>query len=277
MSNPPQSDFLRDTAVTPAGDGSYDATCSPSWGIPAGGPNGGYLAAMILRAMLAVVDDPERHTRSLTLHYLRAPKHTGVRIHVAVERSGRTLSTVSARLEQDGVLCVIAIGAFGGTFPSPVELTSPPPEVRPISELRLTEDDPNYPPIARRFEFWGAIGRRPFSGADKADTGGWLRLREPAAVDAPLLALMVDAWLPAVFPVLEVPAFVPTIDLTIHFRNPGAAAAQRPDEPLLARYRSTTSRDGYIEEDGWVWASDGTLLAQSRQLALLRPLAVPGA
>ncbi|WP_354701266.1 hypothetical protein DSM112329_01576 [Paraconexibacter sp. AEG42_29] len=279
MSTPPtgQPDFVRDTAVTPEGDGVYSATCSPAWGIPAGGPNGGYLAALVLRAMLAEVADPARHARSLTLHYLRAPKNSGVRIHVSVERSGRTLSTVSARLEQDGVPCVIAIGAFGGTFPSPAEFASPPPDVRPVSELRQTEDDPSYPPIARRFEFWGAIGKRPFSGADKADTGGWLLLREPAPVDAPLLALMVDAWLPAVFPVLTMPAFAPTIDLTIHFRSPDAAAVQAPGDPLLARYSSTTSRDGYFEEDAFVWAADGTLLAQSRQLALLRPLAIPGA
>lgn len=272
-----EPDFLRDTAVTPEGDGVYAATCSPSWGIPAGGPNGGYLAALVLRAMLAEVADPVRHARSLTLHYLRAPRNTHVQIHVSVERAGRTLSTVTARLVQDGVPCVIAIGAFGGTFPSPAEFSSPPPIVRPLAELRLTEDDPEYPPIARRFEFWGAIGKRPFSGADTADTGGWLRLRRPVPVDAPLLALMVDAWLPAVFPVLTMPAFAPTIDLTIHFRSPDVAAVQVLGEPLLARYTATTSRDGYFEEDACVWAPDGTLLAQSRQLALLRPLAVPGA
>jgi acyl-CoA thioesterase len=268
-------DFTRDTAVAALGDGRYAGTCSPAWGVPAGGPNGGYLAAMVLRAMLAEVDDSARAARSLTLHYLRAPKNTGVQIQVAVERSGRTLSTVTARLEQDGVLCVIAIGAFGGAFPSPVEFATPAPIVRPVSELRVTPVDSSFPPIAQRLELWGAIGRPPFSGADEADTGGWLRLRDPApVVDAPLLALLVDAWLPAVFPVLTAPAFAPTIDLTIHFRSPAAAAVHPPTEPLLARYTSTTSRDGYFEEDASVWTPDGTLLAQSRQLALLRPLAV---
>lgn len=271
-------DFTRDTAVTPVGDGAYAGTCSPAWGVPAGGPNGGYLAAMVLRAMLAEVADPARPARSLTLHYLRAPKNSAVQIHVAVERSGRTLSTVTARLEQDGVLCVIAIGAFGGAFPSPAEFATAPPRVRAVHELEPAHVDESFPPIAQRLELWGAIGGPPFSGADAADTGGWLRLRDPApVVDAPLLALLVDAWLPAVFPVLTAPAFAPTIDLTIHFRNPAAAAQLAPTEPVLARFTSTTSRDGYFEEDASVWAPDGTLLAQSRQLALLRPLAVPGA
>jgi hypothetical protein len=30
--------------------------------------------------------------------------------------------------------------------------------------------------------------------------------------------------------------------------------------------------DGFFEEDGVVWAADGTVLAQSRQLALLMPV-----
>lgn len=271
------SPFVRDTAVTALGDGAYTAVCSPEWGVPAGGPNGGYLAAIVLRAMLAEVDDPERPARSLTLHYLRAPKNADVRIHVSVERTGRTLSTVTARLEQDGRVCVIAIGAFGGTFPSPAKFSSPAPEVRPVAELQPSPDDPNLPPIARQLTTWGGIGAEPFSGAESADTGGWLRLREPAPVDAPLLTLLVDAWLPAVFPVLTTPAFAPTIDLTIHFRSPAVAAVQDPAVPFLARFTATTSRDGYFEEDASVWAPDGTLLAQGRQLALLRPLQVPGA
>ena len=43
--------------------------------------------------------------------------------------------------------------------------------------------------------------------------------------------------------------------------------------PLLARFTSRLARDGYFEEDGELWTADGTLVAQSRQLALLLPSA----
>lgn len=64
---------------------------------------------------------------------------------------------------------------------------------------------------------------------------------------------------------LEVPVGVPTVDLTIHFRQ---APSGRPDWSLV-RFRTLVATAGYLEEDGEVWSSDGRLLAQSRQLAVL--------
>jgi hypothetical protein len=64
----------------------------------------------------------------------------------------------------------------------------------------------------------------------------------------------------------------PTIDLTVHFR---AALPRTPDpdpeELCLARMRGRLIHEGFFEEDGHIWAADGTLLAQSRQLAILLP------
>src|SRR6185369_13349154 len=93
---PSTTTFDADTAVTPAGDGAYVATISDRWAVPRG-PNGGYIAALMLNALTAAVDDPSRAPRSLTLHYLRPPEPgAGAEIHVAVERAGRTLTSLSA-------------------------------------------------------------------------------------------------------------------------------------------------------------------------------------
>jgi acyl-CoA thioesterase len=37
---------------------------------------------------------------------------------------------------------------------------------------------------------------------------------------------------------------------------------------VLSRFTSNLAADGFWEEDGVIWAPDGTVLAQSRQLAL---------
>ena len=61
------------------------------------------------------------------------------------------------------------------------------------------------------------------------------------------------------------------MDLTIHFRGdlPREGIA---GQPVLGRYVSNAATGGLVEEDGADWAADGTLLAQSRQLALFTRL-----
>jgi len=80
--------------------------------------------------------------------------------------------------------------------------------------------------------------------------------------------MYTDAWWPAPFPRVQTPFLAPTLDLTIHFRG---RPPQGDHEHVLARFTSSTSSRGYFEEDGELWSEDGTLLAQSRQLALARP------
>ena len=54
---------------------------------------------MLLRALIETVAEPARAPRSLTIHYARAPEPGPVSIHTVIERAGRSLSTLSARME----------------------------------------------------------------------------------------------------------------------------------------------------------------------------------
>jgi hypothetical protein len=44
-----------------------------------------------------------------------------------------------------------------------------------------------------------------------------------------------------------------------------------PQELCLAQMSTRVIHDGFFEEDGVIWAADGTVLAQSRQLAIVLP------
>jgi acyl-CoA thioesterase len=264
--------FEQDTAVMPAGDGVWHATISDRWAVPRG-PNGGYIAALILRALEAAVDDPQRAPRSLTLHYLRPPvAGEAAQIHVTVQRAGRTLTSLSARLVQDGRTMVLALAAFAGDFTSAVDYMTPPPDAgQPPDELHTVPAAPGVPEIALRIAAAPVFGAGALAGGEEALAGGWLRLAEPRVADAAALAFYADAWLPAPFARLKAPVPAPTIDLTIHFRTRLPHPGMAPGAPVLARFSSSTSQDGFFEEDGAIWAPDGTLLVQSRQLALLFP------
>jgi acyl-CoA thioesterase len=262
------STFARATAIESLGNGSWGATCDGAWSTEAG-VNGGFLAAVVLRAMIAALDEPGRQPRSLTCHYLRPPAEGDVRVDVAVERSGRSLSTLTARLTQDGRLCVVALAAFAIDLDGALDYGGAPPATPGPNQVERMAPV-GIVPITRQFEMRPALGSPLFAGADDALSGGWLRFADPHPLDAPALAMYADAWWPSPLPRLTRPASAPTVDLTVHFRAPAAAAAIA-EEPVLAVFRSSTSADGFFEEDGELWSRDGVLLAQSRQLALLAP------
>ncbi|HEX6389208.1 MAG TPA: thioesterase family protein, partial [Solirubrobacteraceae bacterium] len=222
-------------------------------------------------ALAAEVGD-EKVPRSLTCHYLRVPDVGPAAIAVTVERSGRAVSTLSARMTQDGEPCVLAIAAFGVALDSALDYADlPHPGVAPPNGAPA-QVHPKAPPIAARFDGWPVVGPALFSEATDATTGGWIRTNPPTPADAFAIAQYTDAWLPAPWTRLPRPAMAPTIDLTIHFRRALPYAGADPLAPVLLQVSSTTSAEGYFEEDAAIWAPDGTLLAQSRQLALLRPL-----
>ena len=263
--------FAAATAVRGLGDGRYAATCDTSWSAPRG-PNGGYLAALLLRAMLAEVADPAKAPRSLTCHYLRPPVSGEVELEVQLLRTGRAISTVAAHLHQDGALCVTALCAFGVDLDSALDFSDRPlPDVAPAQELQPRPWQPGMPEIVRNLDIRPAIGARVFSGAEQARTGGWLRVLEEPVLDPVVLAMYTDAWLPAAFTRLTAPSGAPTVDLTVHFRHRVPLADVPAEAHVLIDVSSAVSAEGYVEEDATLWAADGTVIAQSRQLALLRP------
>jgi acyl-CoA thioesterase len=259
--------FDDDIALRPAGQDVYEGEIRGGWWTPRG-PLGGYVMAIVLHALEQTVDDPARQPRSCTMHFLRSPQAGPITVRTAVERAGRTLTSVSGRLEQDGKLMALALGAFSTAWESPLLNDAKMPDVDPprdrISEPRGVPDT-MPPPFVERMVFQHRFGPPLFSRADRAEVGGWLGMREERDLDAPAIAVLADAWFPAPWPRLRALAPAPTIDLTIYFRAP----LPIDDTLLLGHFRTKLVRDGFFEEDGELWGPDGTLLAQSRQLGLL--------
>lgn len=261
------SKFERDTSLGQAEAGVFEGHVNRDWWIVFG-PNGGFLAAMLVKAMSAAADDHRRLARSLTIHYTAAPSEGPVRIRTTVERAGRSLTTVSARMEQEGRLIALALGAFSSARAPAIEFSDAhAPPVPPPEEVTPYEARGDLPPFTRQWEVRPAVGVDPFTGSDGSTlTGGWIKPLDEHPIDAALVAQLTDAWLPAVFIRLTEPNAVPTIDLTIHFR------ADLPLDPdyVLVTFETRVAAGGFIEEDGHIWARDGQLIAQSRQLALLQ-------
>lgn len=260
--------FDETTAVDAAGSGRYLAVLDRGWWV-ARGPNGGYLAAVVLRALAAEVADPARAARSLTLHFLKPPAEGEVEIGVRVERAGRSLTSASARVIQGGETVALALAAFSADWPGRHDHAAlePPEAADPETSPAPVRND-RRPPIFNRWQFRAPLGPPPLTGGDEALSGGWLRLDPPQVPDQFVVAAMTDAWYPALFGVMGEARGMPTIDLTIHFREPLPLPGATAGDWCLTRFTSGWSRGGFVEEDGEVWSSGGVLLAQSRQLAI---------
>ena len=261
--------FDTDTAVVALGDGRFEARIDHGWWIERG-PNGGYVAALIVQALVAAVGDPARHLRSLTVHYLAPAVEGPAQLTVTTERSGRMVHYLSARLHQGDRLIATAQAAFatltgsGPVFADPSFPGYPYPD-----QIEPTPDPPGLVPMRERYEYRHHTGAPWDSPGRTAETAGWIRLSERRAYDAALVAAMSDAWYPAIFTRLTERFGVPTIDLTVHIRSIEALARMQPDDWMAARFRTTVVTEGLLEEDGQLWSPDGTLIAHSRQLGML--------
>ena len=257
--------FDADIELRPLAGGGWEGTIDRSWWTPRG-PLGGYVMAFVLAAMERAVDDAERQPRSATMHFLSAPGPGPVAVSAEVERSGRSLTTVSGRMQQDGKLIGIAVGAYSKPWPGPRLNEAPMPRVEPPEQERpLADGRSNRPPFVERLIMQRRFGDPPFSGSERSEVGGWIGLREERPLDAAALVVLADAWFPAPWPRLRELAPAPTVELTIYFRAP----LPLESSPLLGRFRSACVRDGFFDEQGELWTPDGALVAQSRQLGLL--------
>ena len=91
---------------------------------------------------------------------------------------------------------------------------------------------------------------------------GWFRLGHEQ-VDTLGLLVAVDAFPPTIFNSGIPVAWTPTVELTAHVRARPASGW------LRCAFTTRFVSGGFIEEDGEVWDPTGTLVAQSRQLALV--------
>lgn len=257
--------FDADTALERR-DGAWMGEVRDGWSIGPG-PNGGYVASFLARALVAEAPFPDPLT--MTAHFVARPALGPVRVEVEPVRVGRAHATLSARLVQDGEPVAVALATFGRLRDGELEAAAMPaaasPEATPARRPFAPIPGMSFPD---RFEFrtaadweWPPTSPRP------AKLGGWTRLVD-RDLDAVAVPLFMDSWPPPVLLAHPAPlgtSLVPTLELTVHWRD-------RPRTRWhLALFHSRHVARGYVEEDGELWGEDGRLVAQSRQLSRFVP------
>jgi hypothetical protein len=257
---------------------SLDGSCEVHDGWDIGGnANGGYLLALGASGLRALAGRPD--PVSITAHFLAPGRPGPAQVEGAVVKEGKRFVCVSGSLRSGGRPVIQVLGTFGdlaasgaasgpGSDAGVTVVKSGPPELPPVEQCRARRSsDGGVPiPLMDRLrvhlhpDHAGFVDGRP---SGDGVISGWFEFADDRPLDALALLLVADAFPPAVFE-LDVPAaWVPTVELTVHLRArpvPGA---------LRCVFRTRFVHGGMLEEDGEVWDASDTLVAQSRQLALL--------
>lgn len=253
--------FDADIAVTRRDDHTFDGHLHSRWTI-AGVPNGGYVMAAMIRAAQEMTDHPDPLT--MTAHFLSPTAAGPVELRTEVVKPGRSTSAVAVALIQDGRERVRALLTLGNMD----ERAGPSHSFTPMPVLAgpfVSERSPVMQEFPQNFEFevprsvaGGVLGQP----TGDPETGGRISFADGRPHDLLSLPVVADGFAPVAFN-LGHPAWTPTLELTIHFWNHPAPG------PITAWIRSAIVQDGYHDESADLWDSTGTLVARSRQLALI--------
>ena len=249
-------------------EGRYVGEVHDGWDIR-GNANGGYVMALMNSAMrnASCRTDPI----SLTLHYLAPLPPCRFEIITDVVKRGRRFTTVSASMVVDGRTAIRAIGAFGDLGDPQVGLHHvdiAPPELPPFADCKARDPQAENIPLALMSKLNMRLHPDDLGFAIGKPSGrslmrGYFAFADERPIDTHAVLLAADAFAPPVFNLVEVPGWVPTVELTVHVR------AKPAPGPLACSFDARVVQGGMFEEDGVIFDERGVLVAQSRQIGLV--------
>lgn len=253
------TEFDRHLHLEPVDDHTFAIDLPDEWSALVG-IHGGYLTSLAVRAAEAHVAD--RRVRTITTSFLRPARPGPARLHLAVPRRGRSISTVHAELHQEGRALTTSRLTLV-TDQSGVEWRHTEPIPLPSRDqcVPITPREPS-----EHFERAQALldpSSLPFTDGPRAMVRGYLRPLEPRPIDAAWLAMASDWFPPPAFVRLEPPVGGISVDLTTHVHHTLPALVD--DDWLTASFEIVTSAGGMATEHGRIVTVDGHLVAESFQ------------
>ena len=250
-------------------DGRYSAVVDDSWTI-GGKPNGGYLLAIVSRAIVDFSHFGDVITSSV--HYLFSPDPGSVEIRIEEVRVGKSFGHYEGRLIQNGrcALTVLAIvGDLSRDQSAHWKRVEVEPSIAPIASCKpLSTTTPGgfNALIMTQVEIVMDPSVRIYSHGEPSGSGelkGWLCLPGDERFDSISLQYALDAFPPATFEI-ERTGWVPTLSLTTYVR-----AIPAPG-PLQVMQRANLVQGQMVDETCYVWDSNNNLVGQATQLAGIR-------
>lgn len=276
------ADLTTDTELTEIGPARFERTLCTDWEI--WGPNGGYVAAIALRAA-------QRHCgrarpANASVHFLGVANFDSpITVTTHTRRSTRNADSVGVRIEQSGKPILAAmVGALDNDLQGLAHAHAPMPDVPtwtdcPTNAERWAEsglEQPNHYRFRDNFEqrspVWISDWENRTPGAPLYRE--WLRFVAGGAttdawMQACRLLLLVDlgGWPAIGRRHVDNPWMAPSIDVSCEFHQPCTG-----DEWFLLQGESPHAGDGLVASHQHVWNPDGDLLASGVSHMLCRKI-----
>ncbi len=247
------SDSLEATAVIPPGWGQGRATF------------GGLVAALMQQHLDNSIGGG-RTLRSASITFVGPAAAGEITLRSELIRRGKSVLQAECRAWQGGQVVAMLVACFGAARDSRLAIpAAAAPTFRAPEDCQALPWIPGVvPDFTQQFDFRWHQGDLPFSRGERADIGGWVRLRTPVERISPAMVMaLVDAWPPTVIGMFDSPAPVSTLSWSMEFLSPTQAIPHDGWWQYLAD--TDTARDGYVHAHSSLWSPGGELVAISRQ------------
>jgi acyl-CoA thioesterase len=261
-------------------EGNFHAASSPTcvspmhyvWDVPNGwrqgrGAFGGLVLAAMLRTAMHAAGAAANPLRSLTGELIGAVEAGPATLTAELLRAGQGLTAIAVRLEQATEVRAYMVALLGRVRDPSVTFSQLPTCVVPSRQTVpvLPVIAPIGPEFAQYMEY-APVGPLPFTGADDAVGGGFVRAKEVgSAFDAPYLVGLADAYWPTLVAKLTSPRPIATVSFS--FQLLMDCAHLDPASAVFVRARALAAADGYVAELRELYSENGEhLLALNEQV-----------
>lgn len=260
MSNVAEHVFDTDLRMFEVEPGVFELQITDRWCIN-GTPNGGYIMALIIKAMEIFSD--KSSSPIVSASYLLKCRPGRAFIHLEMVSRSPNYTRIMARLVQGNEEKVRAFGTFssdingaGGSEydagpPEMVDFDSafqtPPMDIHTLMDRIDLRLDPS------------CVGWAFGEYAKPMQFKGYVRFKEERGLDLPAVFMFADVFPPPVFTAYGPGTWVPTLELSVNVRKIPRTNV------LKGVFTSRFISSGLVEEDGELWDEAGDLIALSRQ------------
>ena len=234
------------------------------------GPFGGYIAALLLRAVLddgRLLGPPVAQT----VNFCGALAKGKFEIAVSLDRGGKATQHWSLRMTQDGAVTATATVVCANRRETFAHTAVQPPNVSPPEAVKSLVP-PGRLPWLGAYDFRFVEGGPEFNGTPRAQgelgssrTVLWLADKPARPLDFTALSALSDCFILRLVQMRRTMVPMSTVSMTTYFHAAEAELGEQGSAPLLGVADASRFVANFHDQSMQLWGKDGRLLASGVQ------------